>query len=142
MRLLAFVVGMTAVTGAYAEGIDRSYAHGDAATAQLVYELRFAGQGGVPAAHSFQLQVASEAQRADGLVPLRAEYRPGTGQVLLNGLDVERAFIARQEEEGGIAALWGGWLPLAIVIGAASLIIIDGQDQDPIFSGTGGTGGN
>ncbi len=138
MRLLAFFVGMTAVTGACAGEFDRPYLDADAATAQLVYEARFGGEAGLPPARSFQLQVANEAQRADGVVPLRAEYRLGTGQVLLNGLDVERAFMARQDEEGGLAAAWGGWLPLAIVIGAAGLIVADGQDQDAVTTGTGG----
>ena len=63
------------------------------------------------------------------------EFRTDTGRFLVNGMDVERTFIARQEE-GGLASAWGGWLPLAIVIGAAGLIVVDGQDQDlPTGSG-------
>ena len=144
MRILAFVVGMTAVTGACAGEFDQPIRDGDAVTAQLVYETRFGGTAGLPAVRSFQLQIANEAQRAEHLVPLRAEYRfnggpTGTGRFLVNGLDVERAFISRQGEEGGLAAMWGGWLPLAIVVGAAGLIIVDGQDQDLSGSGTGGS---
>ncbi|MGH8482626.1 MAG: hypothetical protein ACRES8_09200 [Nevskiaceae bacterium] len=135
MRLLAFFVGMTAVTGACAGEFDAPYRDGDAVTAQLVYETRFGAPAGMPAARSLQLQVANEAQRAGNLAPLRAEYRFDagrfdSGRFLVNGLDVEQAFIARQGEEGGLAAAWGGWLPLAIVIGAAALIVVDGQDQD------------
>ena len=137
MRFLAFLIGMTAVTGACAGEYDAPYRDGDAVTARLVFETRFGGERSAPAARSFQLQFASEAQRAQGLVPMRAEYRPDSGQFLLNGLDVQRTLIARQDEEGGLAALWGGWLPLIIVIGAASLIVVDGQDQEPI----GGSGG-
>jgi hypothetical protein len=139
MRLLAFIIGMTAVTGACAGELDRPYLDGDAVTASLVYETRFGGERGLPAMRSFQLRIANEAQRSDNLVPLRAEYRLGTGQFLVNGLDVERALIARQGEEGGLAAMWGGWLPLAIVVGAASLIVVDGQDQDETGTGTGGS---
>ncbi len=137
MRILAFVVGMTAVSGACAGEFDRAYRDGDAITAQFVYEARFGGDAGLPATRSFQLQVANEALRAENVAPLRAEYRFGTGQVLVNGLDVERAFASRQAEEGGIAGALGGWLPLVIVIGAASLIIVDGQDQDPVGTGAG-----
>ncbi len=136
MRLIAFLVGMTAVTGACAGEFDEPYRDGDAVTARLVYEARFGGERAMPAARSFQLQFASEAQLARDLVPMRVEYRLDTDRVLLNGLDVERTLIARQGEEGGLAALWGGWLPLVIVIGAASLIVVDGQDQTPL--GTGG----
>jgi hypothetical protein len=139
MRMLAFIVGLTAVTGASAGELDRTYLDGDAVTASLVYETRFGGEPGLPAMRSFQLQIANEALRSENLVPLRAEYRLGTRQFLVNGLDVERTLIARQGEEGGLAAMWGGWLPLAIVVGAASLIVVDGQDQDEAGTGTGGS---
>jgi hypothetical protein len=141
MRLLAFVVGMTAVTGACAGEFDAPYREAGATTAQVVYETRFGGAPGAPAVRSLQLRIASEAQRAENLAPLRAEYRfdaghLGGGRFLVNGLDVEQAFIARQGEEGGLAAAWGGWLPLAIVIGAASLIVVDGNDQEPVGTGS------
>lgn len=140
MRVLAFLVGITAVTGACA-GDYAPYRDADAVTAQLVYQMRFGSQAGVPAVRSFQLQVANEAQRAEGLAPMRAEYRfnggPEGGRFLVNGIDVERTLVARQNEEGGLATLWGGWFPLALVIGAAALIVVDGQDQGDI-SGTGG----
>jgi hypothetical protein len=139
MRALAFLLGITAVTGAYA-GEYAPYHDGDAVTAQLVYQTRFGGEAGAPAIRSFQLQVANEAQRAEGVVPMRAEYRftsdLQSGSFLINGVDVERTLVARQNEEGGLAALWGGWFPLALVIGAAALIIVDGQDQD--LDGSGG----
>jgi len=144
MRILAFLVGITAVTGACAGEFDRPQRDADAVAAQLVYETRFGGAAGAPVARSFQLRIASEAQRAENLAPLRAEYRfdarPDSGRFLVNGLDVERSLIARQGEEGGLAALWGGWFPLVMVLGAASLIIVDGQDQDAQGSGS-GTGG-
>lgn len=140
MRALVFLLGITAVTGACA-GEYAPYHDGDAVTAQLVYQTRFGGEAGAPAVRSFQLQVANEAQRADGFVPMRAEYRftsdPASGRFLINGLDVERALVARQNEEGGLASLWGGWFPLVLVIGAATLIVVDGQDQDPQGTGSG-----
>jgi hypothetical protein len=140
MRILAFFLGMTVVGGACAGDYDMPYRDGDATTAQLVFESRFGGEPGLPAARSLQLQIASEAQRAESLVPLRAEYRFNGGrfnggQFLVNGLDVQRAFASRQAEEGGLAAAWGGWLPLVVVIGAASLIVVDGQDQETAGSG-------
>jgi hypothetical protein len=139
MRTLVFLLGITAVTGASAGDYAPSR-DADAVTAQLVYQMRFGGQAGAPAVRSFQLQVANEAQRAEGLVPMRAEYRfdgrPEGGRFLVNGLDVERMLVARQNEEGGLSTLWGGWFPLVLVIGAATLIVVDGQDQD--VQGTGG----
>lgn len=141
MRILAFVLGFTTVTGACAGELSAPYHDADAVTAQLVYQTRFGGEAGLPATRSFQLQIANEAQRAEGLAPMRAEYRfaadIGSGRFLVNGLDVERTLISRQGEEGGLAALWGGWFPLVLVIGAAGLIIVDGQDQD--LDGTGGS---
>lgn len=143
MRILAFVAGTMAVTGACAGEFDAPYRDADAVTTQFVYEARFGGGAGVPAARSFQLQIANEAQRAEGLAPLRAEYRLDAGhsggRLLVNGLDVEQALISRQTEEGGLSALWGGWFPLAVVLGAAGLIIVDGRDQDAPPTGTGGS---
>jgi hypothetical protein len=135
MRTLAFFLGMTVAGGACAGDYDMAYRDSDATTAQFVFETRFGGEPGLPAARSFQLQIASEAQRAEHLVPLRAEYRLNTRQFLVNGLDVERAFASNQAEEGGLAAAWGGWLPLVVVVGAASLIVVDGQDQEAAGSG-------
>ncbi len=133
MRILTLLVGMAAATGASAGEIDTFQLENDAVTAQLVYQARFGGAPGAPVARGFALQIANEGQRLAGVAPLRAEYRfasgqQETGRFLLNGMDVERAFVVRQEE-GGFAAAWGGWLPLAIVIGAATMIIVDGQDQ-------------
>ncbi len=137
MRILTLLAGMVAATGATAGEIDTRYAESDAVTAQLVYHVGFGAAAGAPVARGFALQIANEGQRLAGVAPLRAEYRQDTGRFLLNGVDVERAFIVRQEE-GGVAAAWGGWLPLIIVIGAASLIVVDGQDQD--FEGSGASG--
>ena len=137
MRILTLLVGLIAVTGASAGELDSRLAESDALTGQIVYRVQFGGPSGVPAARSFSLQIANEGQRLAGVAPFRAEYRQDTGQFLLNGLDVERTFVMKQEE-GGLAAAWGGWLPLAIVIGAASLIVVDGQNQDA--SGTGVSG--
>jgi hypothetical protein len=137
MRILTLLVGMAAATGASAGEIDTLQLENDAVTAQLVYQARFGGAPGAPVARGFALQIANEGQRLAGIAPFRAEYRQDTRQFLLNGLDVERAFIMKQEE-GGIASAWGGWLPLVIVIGAAGLIIVDGQTQDD--PGTGASG--
>jgi hypothetical protein len=135
MRVLALIAGMTAVTGAWAGEYDLALQDSDAVAAQLVFETRFGGEAGLPAARSFRLQIANEGQRLQGIAPFRAEYHQDTGRFFVNGMDVEQMLISRQEEEGGISALWGGWLPLAIVIGAASLIVVDGQDQDLTGSG-------
>lgn len=140
MRVLALMVGMIAVTTASAGEFDANLQDSDAVAAQFVYEARFGGSTIVPAASSFRLQIANEGQRLSGVAPFRAEYRPQTGRFLVNGIDVEQTLVSRQSEEGGIAAMWGGWLPLAIVIGAASLIIVDGNDQDFSSGGTGGSG--
>lgn len=140
MRILTLLVGMAAVTTASAGELDAPYLESDAVTAQIVYQARFGGAAGAPIARGFALQIANEGQRQAGVAPLRAEYRQDTGRFLVNGMDVEQAFVMRQGEEGGLAALWGGWFPLVIVIGAATLIVVDGQDQD-IGDGTGASGG-
>jgi hypothetical protein len=131
MRVLGLISGLAAAFSASAGDYDSRLLDSGAVAGQLVYEMRFGGEAGQPAARSLQLQIANEGQRLAGVAPLRAEYRHDTGQFLVNGLDVERTFMSRQEETG-IGAVWGGWLPLLIVIGAAGLIVIDGQDQDPV----------
>lgn len=138
MRFLALMLGMATVTCASAGEFDTPIHDTDAMTAQLVYESRFGAAGGAPATSAFKLQLANEGQRLSGYAPVQAEFRPGSGEFYVNGMNVERVLIARQDE-GGIAALWGGWLPLVIVIGAAGLILVDGNDQD---FGTGGSGGS
>jgi hypothetical protein len=139
MRILTLLVGVVAATTASAGELDAAYLESDAVTAQLVYQARFGGAAGASFARGFALQIANEGQRLAGVAPLRAEYRQDTGRFLVNGMDVEQAFVMRQGEEGGLAALWGGWLPLAIVIGAAGLIVVDGQDQEPVGSGASGS---
>jgi hypothetical protein len=141
MRILTLLVGMVAATAASAGELDARFLESDAVTAQLVYQARFGGAAGAPMVRGFALHVANEGQRLAGVAPLRAEYvlDGRVGRFLVNGMDVEQAFVMRQGEGGGLAALWGGWLPLAIVIGTAGLIVVDGQDQDPVGSGASGT---
>lgn len=137
MRVLALIVGMMAATCAAAEDLYSPIRETDAMTAQFVYEARFGGAAGAPIASSFKLQFANEGQRLAGFAPMQAELRDG--QFYVNGMNVERALIARQDGPTGISALWGGWLPLAIVIAAAGVILVDGQDQDFGVDGTGGS---
>lgn len=136
MRILGLISGLAAAFSASASEYDTRLLESGAVTGQLVYEMRFGGEAGQPAVRSLQLQVANEGQRLAGVAPVRVEYRHDTGQFLVNGLDIERTFMSRQEETG-IGGALGGWLPLVIVIGAAGLIVVDGQDQDPVASGTG-----
>lgn len=136
MRILALVSGLAAAFSASAGDYDPRLLESGAVSGQLVYEMRFGGEAGQAVVRSLQLQVAHEGQRLAGVAPLRAEYRHDTGQFLVNGLDVERTLISRQDDNG-IGGALGGWLPLLIVIGAATLIVVDGQDQDPAASGTG-----
>lgn len=140
MRVLGLISGLAAAFSATAGEYDTRLLESGAIAGQLVYEVRFGGEAGQPADGSLQLHVANEAQRLAGVAPLRAEYRHATGQVLVNGLDLEQTLMSRQAESG-IGSALGGWLPLIIVIGAAGLIVVDGQDQDPVVTGT-GTGSN
>lgn len=138
MRALALIIGMVAVTGASAGEFDANERDSDAVTARFVYEARFGGATGLPAARSFSLQIANEGQRLGGVAPFRAEYRPDLGRFLVNGVDVEQAFVMRQDEEGGLWSVGGALLPVAIIVGVTSLIIIDGNNQDFTPDGTGG----
>lgn len=142
MRALLLFAGLMGIAGAVsaeqmANGLERS----DAAAGQLVYEMRFGGQGAVPAS-AFHLRFGSEHQvLAQQPVPFRAEYRLDTGAMLVNGLDVAPLLVNRQMEEGGVFSALGGWIPLLIVLSAASFIIIDGNDLgENDFFGTGGSG--
>lgn len=136
MRILALVSGLAAAFSASGAEYDTRLLDSGAVTGQLVYQMRFGGEAGQPAAGSLQLQVANEGQRHAGVAPVRVEYRHDTGRFLVNGMDVERTLMSNQAESG-IGSALGGWLPLVIVIGAASLIVVDGQDQDPAAGGTG-----
>lgn len=140
MRVLALVLGMTVVTGAAAEELYSPVHDTDALTAQLVYESRFGGATGVPMSSAFKLQFANEGQRLSGFAPLQAEFRPASGEFYLNGMSVERVLVARQDEGAGVGSWLGGFFPLLLVIGAAGIIIIDGNDQDFGAGGTGGSG--
>lgn len=137
MRVLGFVSGLAAAFSASAGEYDARLMDSGAVTGQLVYEMRFGGEAGQPAVRSLQLQIGNEGQRLAGVAPLRAEYRHETGQFLVNGIDVKQTWMSRQNEGGFL----GGLAPIVIVVGLAAIIIIDGNDVDPITSGTGGTGG-
>lgn len=142
MRALALFVGLMGVAGAVsAEQLANGRDGSDAATGQLVYELRFGGERAAPAS-SFQLRFGSEQQvLSQQHLPFRAEYRLDSGAMLVNGLDVTPMLVTRQAEEGGVFSALGGWIPLLIVISAASFIVIDGNDLgENDFFGTGGSG--
>lgn len=142
MRALALFIGLMGVAGAVsAEQLANGLEGSDAATGQLVYEMRFGGERAAPAS-SFQLRFGSEQQvLTQRHLPFRAEYRLDTGAMLVNGLDVTPMLVNRQAEEGGMFSALGGWIPLLIVISAASFIIIDGNDLGEVdFFGTGGSG--
>jgi hypothetical protein len=141
MRFLALILGITTVTSAAAQELYAPTRDADAPTAQFVYESRFGGAPGMPAASAFKLQFANEGQRLSGFAPFQAEFRPASGEFYVNGMNVEGLLIARQEESSGVSSMLGGFLPLIIVIGAAGLIIIDGNDQDFDTGGSGGSGG-
>jgi hypothetical protein len=141
MRFLALILGITTVTSAAAEDLYSPARDADALTAQFVYESRFGGAPGMPAASAFKLQFANEGQRLSGFTPFQAEFRPASGEFYVNGMNVNGLLIARQEESSGISSMLGGFLPLVIVIGAAALIIVDGNDQDFGSDGTGSSGG-
>jgi hypothetical protein len=137
MRALILIAGMVGVVGAAAAG-DPALRESDAVSGQLVYQLRFGGERDAPAQQSFQLQVANDWQRQAGFAPMRAEYRMDTQQFLVNGVDFGQMLIARQAEEGGLASL-SGWIPLLVVLSAASFILIDGQElgDEVVDDGTG-----
>ena len=143
MRFLVLIVGLLGAAGAASAGEQLSgYGDSDAAAGQLVYEARFGGDR-PSLTPSFQLRFGSDQQlRTQQRIPFVAEYRPGTGSILVNGFDVRPMLVNRQVEEGGIGGALGGWIPLLIVLSAASFIIIDGNDltAEDLF-GTGATGG-
>lgn len=142
MRLLALFVGLMGAAGAVSAGELAAGLEGsDAATGQAVFEARFGGERAAWAP-SLQLRFGSERQvLAQERTPFLAEYRPTTGAVLLNGLDVTPMLVSRQAEESGIFSAMGGWIPLLIVLSAAGFILADGNDlSDADFFGTGGSG--
>jgi len=143
MRFMVLIIGLLGAAGPASAGEQLS-GHDDsgAATGQLVYEARFGGDR--PSfTPSFQFRFGSEQQlRSDERAPFVAEYRPGTDSILVNGLDLSPMLVNRQVEEGGIAGALGGWIPLLIVLTAATFIAVDGNDltAEDLF-GTGATGG-
>jgi len=143
MRVLLLMVGLLGVSGAVAAGeLQSGHDGSEAAAGQLVYEARFGGDRPVLATSSFQLRFGSDYRLQAGLrAPFVAEYRPATASVLVNGLDVSPILVNRQTEEGFFASTIGGWIPLLIVITAASFIIVDGNDltAEELF-GTGSSG--
>lgn len=140
MRALILIAGMFGVVGG-AWAADPAQYESDALSGQFVYQLGFGGTRGAATPQSFQLQVANDWQRQAGLAPLRAEYRTDTHQFLVNGLDIGQTLVARQAEEGGVISALGGWVPMIIVLGAASLILIDGNKWAEDYQDSAGTGG-
>lgn len=139
MRALVLFVGLMGMAGVVSA---EQLAEGsDAATGQLVYEMRFGGERAA-FSPSLQLRFGSEQQvLAQRATPFLAEYRPATGAFLLNGLDVTPMLVNRQAEEGGIFSALGGWIPLLIVLSAATFIVVDGNDLgEADFFGSGGSG--
>lgn len=142
MRVLALFVGLMGAAGAVSAGELAAGLEGsDAATGQAVFEARFGGER-ASWSPSLQLRFGNERQvLAQERTPFLAEYRPATGAVLVNGLDVTPMLVNRQAEEGGFFGALGGWIPLLIVISAASFILVDGNDlSDEELFGTGGSG--
>lgn len=143
MRALALFIGLMGVAGAVsAEQLTTGLEGSEAATGQLVYEMRF-GSERADYTPSFQLRFGSEQQvLAQQRTPFLAEYRPNTGAVLVNGLDLTPMLVNRQAEEGGLFSALGGWIPLMIVLSAAAFIVVDGNDLDSglddIGTGAGG----
>jgi hypothetical protein len=143
MRFLVLIAGVLGVSGAAAASdLQSAYDGADAAAGQVVYEARFGGDRPTLAHSSFQLRFGSDYQfQTHQRASFVAEYRPATDSVLVNGLDVSPMLINRQAEEGFFASTIGGWIPLLIVITAASFIVIDGNDltAEDLF-GTGSSG--
>ena len=144
MRFMVLIVGLLGTAGAASAGEQLSgYGDSDAAAGQLVYEARFGGAAHGGLTPSFQLRFGNEQQlRSQQRIPFVAEYRPGTDSFLVNGLDLSPMLANRQVEEGGIGGALGGWIPLLIVLTAATFIVVDGNDltAEDLF-GTGATGG-
>ena len=141
MRFLVLIAGLLGVSGAASAG-ELQYEGADAAAGQLVYEARFGGDRPALGHSSFQLRFGSDHQfQTHQRATFVAEYRPATASVLVNGLDVSPILVNRQSEEGFFASTIGGWVPLLIVITAASFIVIDGNDltAEELF-GTGSSG--
>lgn len=142
MRFMALIVGLIAASAASAGELQSGFAGSDAPAGQLVYEARFGGDRAALQAPSFQLRFGSDHQLVTHQpVPFLAEYRTQTGAVLLNGVDVSPMFMARQREEGIFSAL-GGWIPLLVVLTAATIVVVDGnraEYADPDASGSSGT---
>lgn len=143
MRVLMLCVGLLGVSGAAAAGeLQTAYEGSDAAAGQFIYEARFGGDRLALADSAFQLRFGSDYQfQTDQRATFVAEYRPATARVRVNGLDVSPILINRQAEEGFFSSTIGGWIPLLIVLTAASFIVIDGNDltAEELF-GTGASG--
>jgi hypothetical protein len=141
MRFMALVVGLIAAGAASAGELQSGFAGSDEPAGQLVYEARFGGHGSLLQAPSFQLRLGSDHQFVTHQpVPFLAEYRTQTGSVLLNGVDISPMFVARQAPEGGVFSALGGWIPLLVVLTAATAIVVDGNRAEYAPIGTGGSG--
>lgn len=143
MRFLVLIAASLGVSGAAnAADWQTAYDGADAAAGQLRYEARFGGNAPALSHSSFQLRLGSDYQfQTDQRASFTAEYRPATASVLVNGLDVSPILVNRQAEEGFFSSTIGGWIPLLIVLTAASFIVIDGNDltAEELF-GTGSSG--
>jgi hypothetical protein len=140
MRTAALLLGLVGVVGGASAG-DLGSQVSDAAQGRLMFETRFGGEHTLIAQRSFQLQFGTERQLNAGTVPFRTEYRPSSGQVLVNGMDLKPMLFSHQVEEGGIASAWAGWLPLAIVATGVTFVVIDGHNNDLNQLSGSGSGG-
>lgn len=141
MRFMALIVGLMGVSAASAGELQAGLDGSDAPAGQLVYEARFGGDRDALRAPSFQLRFGSDHQLLSHQpVPFLAEYRTETGSLLLNGVDLSPMLVNRQAEEGTIFSALGGWIPLLVVLTAATAIVVDGNRAEYGLDGTGGTG--
>ena len=144
MRFVALVLGLAGVIGTASAGeLDNPLYESDAAAGRLVFEARFGGPDAVPATQSFQLQLGTDRELQTQRIPFRAEYRADAGMFLLNGVQVGQNYAASQEEGGLFGFQIAGWVPMAIVIGAAAFVAIDAAADDvgAVVGGSGGSGG-
>ena len=145
MRFVALLIGFAGVVGAASAGEPNNPLYeSDAASGRLVFEARFGGTGSQPALRSFQLQLGSDRQFQTHVVPFRAEYRPDADALLLNGIPLGQNLVANQEEGGLFGFSIAGWVPMAIVVGAAAFVAIDAAADDVSgfvaeISGSGGS---
>lgn len=139
MRVLAAVFGLLGVVGGATAGdLNSPFYESDAAAGRLMFETRFGGEHLALTQRSFQLQFGSERQLDAGIVPFRTEYRPATGSVLVNGMDLRPLLFSRQAEETGWLGSMGGWIPLAVILTGVTFVVVDGNRNGiPVLGGSG-----